>query len=75
MYQILQGLAFIHKHGRLCFSCKHFELEQDSVYISFLMSTLTVTLLISVQGVIERMALYERFRLLKISIFYSCLIF
>lgn len=35
MYQILQGLAFIHKHGKLCFSCKHFELEQDSVCVKF----------------------------------------
>lgn len=36
MYQILQGLAFIHKHGKLCFSCEYFELEWDNLSVRFL---------------------------------------
>lgn len=74
MYQILQGLAFIHKHGRLCFSYEHSELEPDSVCVSFLMNILAITWLTLVEGMIKRITLYERFRLLKIPVFYSCLI-
>lgn len=57
MYQILQGLAFIHKHGRLRFSYKHSEVEPDSVCVSFLINTLAITLLTLVEGMIKRMAL------------------
>lgn len=62
MYQILQGLAFIHKHGRLRFCYKPSELETDSVCVSFLINTQAIALLTSVEGMIKRMALYERFR-------------
>lgn len=74
MYQILQGLAFIHKHGRLCFCYKHSELETDSVFVSFLINTQAITLLTLAEGMIKRMAVYEKVSLLKIPVFYSFLI-
>lgn len=74
MYQILQGLAFIHKHGRLCFSYKPSELETDSVCVSFLINRKAITLLTWAERMIKRVAVYERFRWLKTPVFYSCLI-
>lgn len=62
MYQILQGLAFIHKHGKLRFSYKPSELQTDNVCVSFLINTQAITLLTLVEGMIKRMALYERLR-------------